>query len=120
MSTVLEESPSTPTVSTSTDLDVGAPSNGDITEDALTKQAAVFYRQELKSQRAQGGKGLPLTEQQMTLRLVRLRRRNAALPSRYRAADAKAIDELESAPRTRHCRGQSRYWHDRGGDPGGR
>ena len=60
MSTVLEESLSTPTASTSTDLDVGAPSNGDLIEDVLTKQTADFYRRELKSQRAHGGKGQPL------------------------------------------------------------
>ena len=69
--------------------------DGDHQPEVISKETAALYRAELATRRAKRGKGSPLTDDQIQTRLVRLRRRNAALPERYRAADAKVLAQLE-------------------------
>ena len=64
-------------------------------EGAISKQLAVQYRAELKTQTLSQGSGRPLEASEAVKRLVSLRKRNAALPARYREADKKVLEELQ-------------------------
>ena len=61
----------------------------------VTKGLANVYRMELASQRSSRGNGPPLDASEMLKRVVRLRRRSATLPIRYRLADQKALEQLD-------------------------
>ena len=61
----------------------------------MSKKLALAYRKELSAGRSHHGAGAPLSEAQMVARIVSLRRRNAFLPVRYKAADKEALERLE-------------------------
>ena len=61
-----------------------------------SRALAAVYRKELAARRANVGRGAALDDAQLVARVVSLRRRSATLPTQFRLADKKVLDQLES------------------------